>query len=171
MKKTLCILVVFLTGSFVFAQGYKPDKETENQVNEQVWKPFKKSWEERDAKAFNALHTDDVLRISKWSGIKVGSEYKDQITENYKRKDDTKRTIDFWLEHRIYSKTIGYEVGYLKIVSQRPGEDPRYSYSRFHVVLRKENGVWKIAQDWDTNNVNGNEVTAEEYAKGIPLDL
>lgn len=169
MKKTLVALLI--VGSFSAFSQAERNLAIEQEVNEQLWKPFKIAWEQRNAEAFNDLHTDDVLRVSKWGGVKIGSEYKDRITESYKRTDNRKRTIDFWLEHRYYSGNTGYEVGYLKIVMQEEGKEARYSYSRFHVVLKKINGKWKISQDWDTNNINGVPVTAEDYEKGVQLDL
>ncbi len=170
MKRILLTLMILSYTGIAFSQAER-NLEAEQEVNEQLWGPFKKAWEERNAKAFNDLHTDDVLRISKWSGVRIGNEYKDRIVESYSRPDSRERSIDFWLEHRYYSGETGYEVGYLKIVTKEEGKDPRFSYSRFHVVLKKVDGKWKIAQDWDTNNINGVQVTAEDYAKGTPLDL
>ncbi len=170
MKRILLTIIILSYGSIALSQAER-NPEIEKEVNEQLWGPFKKAWETRNAQDFNDLHTDDVLRVSKWGGVKIGSEYKDRIVESYKKPDNRERTIDFWLEHRYYSGNTGYEVGYLKIVIKEEGKDPRYSYSRFHVVLKKVDGKWKIAQDWDTNNINGVAVTAEDYAKGTPLDL
>ena len=63
------------------------------------------------------------------------------------------------------------EVGYLRVVTEEHGEETRYGYGRLHIVLKKISGQWKIAQDWDTNSVNGAQVTADEFAKGTPLNL
>lgn len=161
----LCICTV------AFSQQYVPDPAIAQEVNEQVWKPFKKSYEGRDWKTFNDLHTDDVLRINTWSGIREGDEYKKRVKNSNQRNTQRKKTIDFWLEHRIYSETTGYEVGYYRVVNEEPGKEPTTSYARFHIVLRKEDGVWKIAQDWDTSTINGEEVTAEDFAKGTPLSF
>jgi len=169
MKKILLMITLFSLGVFAQAQGDK-NPEIENEVNEQLWKHFKKAWEQRNAEAFTRLHTDDVLRVNKW-GIQIGSEYTNRITESYKKPDTRKKTIDFWFEHRYYSGNTGYEVGYLKIVVEEEGKEPRESFSRFHVVLKKIDGQWKIAQDWDTNNINGLEVTEADFAKNPALDL
>ncbi len=158
-------LLFLLTGS------YAQDKaDIAEQVNQQLWKPFKAAFEARNWAAFNALHTADVVRVSSW-GIKVGDDYRESVKTAYSQPDDRKKTIDFWLEHRIYNEEIGYEVGYYKITSQAPGEALKTYYARFHVVLKKEEGQWKIAQDWDTNTVNGNAVNEEDFAKGTPLKL
>ena len=170
MKKLIICLVCILTTIPVLSQKTKDQKKIEKEVNTQLWKPFKHSLENRDAKTYNDLHTDDVLRVNKW-GIRTGKAFKDRNTASYAKKDDRKRTIDFWLEHRIYSGDIGYEVGYYRIKTKSSDGTVKESYARFHIVLKKVHGSWKIAQDWDTGSINGVTVTAADFAKGTPLDL
>ncbi len=170
MKRLSVFLVLIMVGLIVSAQPER-NLAIEAEVDEQLWKPFKKAWEQRDAKAFVALHTADVMRINPSSGIRAGKVYTDRLMKVYEGKSDAKRTIDFWLEHRYYTGDIGYEVGYYEVISKKPGEDERRFYARFHIVLRKEEGRWKIAQDWDTSNINGVPVTKEDFDKGKPLDL
>ena len=153
-----------------FSQSASKDVEIENEVNTQLWEPFKAAFEGRDWKGFNNLHTDDVLRITKW-GIKSGSEYKEHTKNRYQRKDSVSRTIDFWLEHRVYSGDIGYEVGYYKITNTAPNREIKQSYARFHIVLKKINGVWKIAQDWDESSINDIPVSVKDFEKGSVLEF
>ena len=43
------------------------------EINTQVWEPFKVAFDSFDAEAFNSLHTDDVIRISRgyvWNSIR-----------------------------------------------------------------------------------------------------
>ena len=49
------------------------------------------------------------------------------------------------------------------------GEKARENYGRFHCVIKKIDGVWKIAQDWDDDEINGRKVSAEDWAKEAPL--
>lgn len=171
MKKILVLLsVLILIPSLLSAQEQNANAAIEKEVNETVWKPFKKAYDTRDWRLFNSLHTDDMLRVTR-SGIRSGVEYKESTRRSYSRPNAPKRTIEFWLEHRIYNGDIGYEVGYYRITDNRPGEETRYFYSRFHIVLKKIDGQWKIAQDWDTNNINGRPVTEEDFKKGTPLSL
>lgn len=169
MKIIYSLVFVALIGGNVFSQQYTPDPAIEAEVNLQVWKPFKVAYEARDWKSFNNLHTDDMLRVNKWGGIKTGIEYKASVEKSYQRKDSRKRTIDLWFEHRIYSDDFGYEVGYYRVIYDEPGKDQLITHARFHVVLKKINGVWKIAQDWDTNMINGVSITAADFAKGTPV--
>lgn len=171
MKKLSCFLLALILSGLVIAQQYVPDPKIEAEVNEQVWKPFKKSYEDRDWKVFNDLHTDDVLRIHTWGGIQAGKAYKDQIEKSYQRPTRSTKVFDLWFEHRIYSENVGYEVGYYRVIYEEPGKSQIISVGRFHILLRKVEGVWKIAQDWDTSVINGEKVTADDFSKGTPIEF
>ncbi len=163
-KTIITLLFLFITSS-VFAQ-----KDIEKEVNETLWKTFVESWKANDHKVFNSIHTDDVLRVNAWE-IKVGEEYKKSNTANMQKGSGgtAERNIQFWFEHRVYSGNMGYEVGYYKISVKVPNQEEQNYYARFHVVLRKESGQWKIAQDWDTNDINGHKVSEADWAKGKAL--
>lgn len=167
--KIILISSLLLLGLISQAQEYRHVEATEKEVNDQVWKPFKLAYEARDWRAFNELHTEDVLRVSQWGGIKEGAAYKDGIKQSYQKHSNRKKTIDFWFEQRIYSESLGYEVGYYRAISEEPGKEPTVSYAQFHVVLRKANGLWKIAQDWDSAVINGVKLTAQDFGKGTVL--
>ncbi|MEM9920511.1 MAG: nuclear transport factor 2 family protein [Bacteroidota bacterium] len=171
MKPSLALFVLCLLGHLPIYSQIPADPSTEQQVNKQLWKPFKKAYESRDWEAFNALHTDDVLRINRWSGIRQGAAYKESNRKHFQQKTDSQKTIDFRLEHRLYSDDMGYEVGYYRIRTQKEGEETKEHYARFHVRLQKVDGQWQIAQDWDVDNINGRPITAEDFNKGTPLDL
>lgn len=171
MKGAALLLIFLVNSGFVLSQNNSDNKAIEQEVNEQLWKPFKEAFESRDWKKFNDLHTDDVLRVSKWSGIRLGSEYKEANIRSFQKKEAPKRIIDFWFEHRIYGDNIGYEVGYYRIKSELPDKSIKMSYARFHIVMKRIDGKWKIAQDWDINNINGVTVTSEDFAKRTPLKL
>jgi len=139
------------------------------EINLKIWKPFCESYASLDAKTFNALHTDDVIRATPW-GIRVGKEYKNRNIERFQadKEKGTNRTIELWFEHRKTTPEVSYEVGYYKVTYKNDGKK-KYSYGRFHVVIKKINGSWKIAQDWDTDKINGIEVTEKDWLKGSPL--
>lgn len=141
----------------------------EQEVNQQLWQSFKTAFENRDAALFNSLHTEDVMRITP-NGIRVGDQYKDQVRRNYAMKNAPERKIDFWIEHRIYTGNNGYEVGYFRITSKTDNQVNEY-YGRFSVTLRKVDNSWLIAQDWDTDQINGRKITATDFEKGTILNL
>jgi hypothetical protein len=58
--KNLSWLAVFLVMcQLAFAQTGSLQKE----INDQVWKPFIKSFNDRDDDAFKAVHSKDVIRV------------------------------------------------------------------------------------------------------------
>ncbi len=156
MKKIYWPLLCCLFSlQFAFAQS-----ETQL-IDQQVWSPFQKAYREGDAKLYNSLHTDDVLRITA-NGIRKGEEYKSQIEQAFASPNRTARSIEFVFEHRLIEGNIAYEVGYYKVVFT---QSEMVSVGRFHVVLRKEDGRWRIAQDWDTDEVNGHQVTEADFER------
>jgi len=163
-RKPLIVIgvLLFINYSFVFAQ--EKEGGVPEQVNEQLWRPFVKSLEEKDWQTFNSLHTDDVIRITE-SGIIRGKEYKESIRNAYQREDSRERKMDFWFEERHYSENIAYEVGYYRIIYTENGEEVYRSFAQFHVVLRKTEEGWKIAQDFDTSTVNGETLVEEKVLK------
>lgn len=160
--KYIILFVIGLFSTLAVAQEVYWDVEIASEVDKHIWEPFRTSYAAADAETFNSLHTDDIRRISR-SGIQVGDVYRQANIKYFSRLNRDPRTIDFAFEHRIYTGDQGYEIGYYKIKYTPPGEEPRYSYARFHVALRKVDGVWKIAQDWDTDEINGVEITADDF--------
>ncbi len=145
------------------------DSLIHEEINLKIWKPFCESYASLNATTFNDLHSEDVVKVSPW-GIRIGNEYKDQNLERFKanKEKGTNRTIALWFEHRKTTPAISYEVGYYKVTYKNDDKN-KYSYGRFHVVIKKENGTWKIAQDWGIDKINGIEVTEKDWLKGRPL--
>lgn len=161
MKKIGLLVISIFLSTATLAQETKYDFSKE--IDEQLWKSFVKSYNARDGKNHIKIHTEDVLRITK-NGIKKGQAYQDQILESYGRKGQLKREIEFKHEHRIHAPNIAYEVGYFKVTIFRLDKAIEY-YGRFSVVLEKEDGRWKIAQDWDVDEINGVKITKADYEK------
>lgn len=162
MKKLLVLIFLILNMGLVQAQE-KDNSATIQEIDTQVWEAFKKAYAEQDGKLFNSIHSDNVIRITS-RGILRGSEYKERNTANFARTDRPKVLIDFVFESRIHESDIAYEVGYYKVTYfEKEGES--HSYGRFHVVLKKIEGTWKITQDWDAPSINGVRVTEADFEK------
>lgn len=161
------LFLTFCLITFTGTSQNVTDAEEAKLVDEQVWEPFKKAYFERDAEGFNAVHTEDVMRITD-DGFQIGQVYKNaNVQWLEKGKDRPKRRIDFVFEHRIYSEDIAYEVGYYKIST--PSEPYiSSSYARFSVLLKKVEGQWKIAQDWDVDKIGERKVSAEDFNRLLP---
>lgn len=161
MKKLAFIIGCLFISTFTFGQQQKYDFSDE--IDKQLWKSFVNSYNSRDGENHVKIHTKDVLRITK-NGIVKGQDYHNQILERYVQNGQPKREIAFKFEHRIHSPDTAYEIGYFKVSVFRKDKMDEY-YGRFSVVLEKENGRWKIAQDWDIDEINGIKITKEDYEK------
>ncbi len=160
MKKIL--LLLFLSTLTVFAQEDQK-QDFSKEIDEQLWKAFSKAYNARDAEAYIALHTDDILRITK-EGIRKGQAFREGIKKSYSRPNAPKREIAFKFEHRIHTDDTAYEVGYFRVKSFDANGTKEY-FGRFSVLLKKVDGQWKIAQDWDVDNINGIPITEDDYNK------
>lgn len=144
------ILYSFVSGLF----GQKIQEDIDNQI----WIPFTKVWEANDAVAYNFIHSDDVWRINP-GRLLIGEEYK---SSNHNRMNGQKKEsiIEFSFETRTDNGDNAYEVGYYRITNSS-GPKINYYVGRFHVALKKTDGVWKIIQDWDTDKINGIKIAPE----------
>lgn len=163
MKKIFLLIFFTCLGLNLKAQE-STNPETAQQIDAQVWEPFKKAYATKDGELYNSIHSDDVMRVTK-QGILLGEAYKERNRKMFAVKGRPRRTIDFVFEHRIHSEEVAYEVGYYKLDYYKEDKVDKTYYGRFHVVLKKIDGVWKISQDWDTSNINGLEVTAKDFEK------
>ena len=90
---------------------------------------------------------------------------KSSILKWFGNDNRSKRTIDFSFDQRFNKGDTAYEVGYYKVSMHKDGEVDRVFLGRFHVVLKKIDGEWKITQDWDSDKINGKEITAADFGK------
>ncbi len=146
-----------------YATGQSADSTVLKELDAQIWYPFIKYYSNLDAENFNKLHTADVLRGGP-RGISLGEAYFKSNLENSERskKAGIQRSIAFRFEHRVTSGTIAYEVGYYRVVLTADGTEYVY-FGRFDVVSKKVDGVWKIAQDWDVDNINGKKLEEADF--------
>ncbi|GAB5526644.1 MAG: hypothetical protein Roseis2KO_45160 [Roseivirga sp.] len=134
-------------------------------IDQQVWKPFHAAFEARDAEALNALYAHEVLRVTP-AGVDTQSLFKQQNIESYGQANanGTETSLDFWFDSRQTTDDTSYEVGFFKITSQTNGVSSTF-YGQFHIVIKKIDSVWKITQDWDSPNINGRAITAEDFKR------
>lgn len=168
MKKLFLPFIVISTG-MVYGQT------CQTEINDQVWKPFTQALLDRDAAAFIAVHSRDVVRVERNSNRIIGhEEYKKGMEASWPARKATneanqiKRTFELRFSERICNGELAYEVGYFKNESINPSGEKRSSYGKFHVTLRKENGTWKILVDSDSNL--GGTITEEMFQNAKPLE-
>ena len=165
MKTISWICLILLFADPTFSQTGSLQKE----INEQVWKPFIKAFNNNDNEAFSAVHSKEMVRVSQDDNQIIGfAEYFKKVPDSVKAKwKDWKRNIELRFLQRIASADKAFEVGYYKSSSTNAvtGEK-RTGYGKFHVLLRKENGAWKILMDADANEKTNETV----FMTGKPME-
>lgn len=160
----ICISFLFLSSACICQAD-----SLQQQINTQVWKPFIFAFDTRDDDGFQAVHSKEVIRVSQDDKHIFGyEEYFRKIPDSEKsRRGNWKRSIELRFIERIASNGKAFEVGYYKSTSTNAitGEK-RTGYGKFHVLLRKEKGVWKILMDADANNKTSEEI----FLTGIPIE-
>ena len=157
MKKILVAVFTCITCA-IFAQ------DARQEINEQVWKPFIKAFNERDTKAFMEVHSKDLVRSSRDSKEVLNWEqYFRQMAQGDERGKaaQAKRLLELRFTERLASKDQAVEVGIYKTTNIRPDGIAKSFYGRFHVVLRKEEGKWKILVDTDSSE--GNSISEKDF--------
>jgi ketosteroid isomerase-like protein len=149
-------------------------QQATKEINEQVWKPFTQAIMSQDVEKFLSVHSKDLVRAERngkrvlnYEQYKTGMEQSWPKWKESNKKDNVQYTFELRFLERISSETQAFEVGYFKNLTITAGEK-RESYGQFHVALRKENGVWKILVDSDSNN--GKTITEEMFLSAKSLE-
>lgn len=140
--------------------SFSQNGDLQKQINEQVWKPFIKAFNNNDNEGFKKVHSRDVIRIIRDDNRVMGyEEYFKPVADSIKENWATwKRNIELRFIQRIASDGKAFEAGYYKTASTNTSTgETRVSYGKFHVLLRTENGQWKILMDQDAKE-DANEV-------------
>lgn len=135
-------------------------------IDQQVWEHFISSYSSFDYQTLNSIHSDDLIRINS-KEIRTAEKYKSQNTNWFKKakKEGYQQSIKFNFEKRIITGNRAFETGYYEIKITKPDGKSSNYYARFHVMLIKESGTWKIIQDWDSSIINGRKITKDDFLK------
>lgn len=127
------------------------------EINTQVWKPFIQTYNAHDTDGFMAVHSKDVVRSPRDSKklLNWDEYYQSQKQgDSHERTAGAKRQLELHFTERIANNSLAVEVGIYKVTVTNKEGTNRAFYGRFHVVLRKENNVWKILVDTDSSEEN-----------------
>lgn len=163
--KILFLLLAVCFSSNLLAQ------DLQKEINEQVWKPFIENFNNRNAKGFLAVHSKDVVRSPRDSKMIFGwDDYLKQQTDGDQRAaaSGRKHSLQLHFTERIADKNLAMDVGIYKTTFTDSQEQSRAGYGRFHVVLRKENGVWKILVDTDSSE--GGTIGEKEFVAARAIE-
>jgi hypothetical protein len=148
------LIALLLVSTSVFAQT------VQSEINEQVWKPFIKGFNENNAGLFMSVHSKDLVRSPRDSKKVLNWEQYNEQTA----KQTGVHSIELRFTERINNSGQAIDVGVYK--TSYPNHPPYYG--RFHVVLRKENGTWKILVDTDSNE--GGKIDEAQFLSAQPME-
>jgi ketosteroid isomerase-like protein len=163
--KQYCLPILICISQVAFNQNIQ------HEINDQVWKPFIKTFNDRDTKGFMSLHSKDAARSPR--DAKVIWNWQEYF-ENQQKGDErekskgSKRELELRFTERIIGNDLAIDVGIYKTTSIRPDGIARSFYGRFHVVLRKENGRWKILVDTDSSE--SGTISEKEFLAAAALE-
>lgn len=144
----------------------------QQEINEQLWKPYLKASSEFDGAAFMAAHSRSLVQASLESKRVLDyDQHEASILPGFARirgEGKITRTTEMRFTARIASGEVAYERGYFKSTTRRANGETRIGYAEFYMVLRKEKGVWKIFVDADSS-LNGT-ITEDLYLAAQPLE-
>lgn len=164
MQHTL--LSISLT--LLFALPLKAQKDSiQRVINKEVWVPFIKAFNEGDTEAFLAVHSRDVSRVldhTIWDYNEYAKHTRDGNVSMKKQKRTQQLELRF--TRRVANGNRAYDVGYYKGTSTGADGKPRSYYGKFTVLLRKEEGAWKILMDQDSPE-DASEAT---FRKAAPME-
>jgi len=164
MRKITITVVLFFYILSVFGQS----SDTEMEINQQVWIPFIKSFGTDNQELFKSVHSKDMVRVVRDQEEIFGYDYYfREIPDSLKKSwGKWEKKIELRFTQRISGDDKAFEVGYYSTTStnSETGEK-RKSIGKFHVLLKKEIGRWKIYLDADTSI----DVTEADFERAMPI--
>ena len=163
MKQIIFVLLIF--------NQSVPAQSIQQEINDQVWKPFISSFNERNTEAFMSIHSKDVVRSPRDSKIVWNWDeyYKNQkIGDDRGKSSGSKRELELRFTERIANADQAVEVGIYKTTSIGTDGTSKSFYGRFHVVLTKENGTWKILVDTDSSEHK--TISEKDFLAASPME-
>ena len=154
----------------VLAASVGASDEVQRQIDRELWIPFLAASNAFDAGGFLAAQSKDMVRVSPDSGEVYGlARYQSEIREGFARARErglVRRSEMRFLE-RTASDELAYETGYFRSEATLPTGEVRVRYTRFEMLLRKENGKWKILVDKDS--ARGDAIDEETFLSAAPM--
>ncbi|HBH47149.1 MAG TPA: hypothetical protein DDX98_00825 [Bacteroidales bacterium] len=154
---TLLIVLVSAKLSAQSAQGFVD-------INNDVHKNFHKAYEALDFELFKSIHSTNLIRVGgDWSQILTFEEYMNDQSQRFRqdKEQNLTPTIELRFFERIHNDSLASERGIYKFTIFTGMENERSFYGKFHVLLAKEKGSWKITMDYDSNE--GQTIGQEDF--------
>jgi len=161
----------WITLLFIFAINIVALAQQQKEIDDQVWKPFIESFNEFDTDKFMSLHSKDIVRSSRDSKqvLNWNQYYQQQKAGDIQSKAaQRKRSLELRFTERIVGPDQAIDVGIYKTTSIDDKGESRSFYGRFHAVLRREKGFWKILVDTDSSE--NHTINESDFNNASPLE-
>lgn len=141
---------------FLFSiNGFGQEEQNElNLINEQVWSQFYEAFATSNYELMYEIHHKDLIRISgNGKSISNKETYIERQKESFEKAKNSgeNREIELRFFERFYNENTASERGIYQLIVNKGKEDEQIYYGQFHVLHKKELGVWQILMDYDTN--------------------
>lgn len=162
MKSKIYIVLICISLAF----NASAQTETEL-INKQVWEVFSEAFATLDYKLFETIHHPSFLRINGNEDIiKSRAEYLGSYENNWQNKDRELK-IEFRFLERIADEYYASERGIYKLTINPGNSNAASYYGKFHVVMKQENGKWKLTMDYDSNEENS--IGEDDFKSASPM--
>lgn len=161
------LFILLLTTVSIASFSQNPQSE----INEQVWKSFIKNFNEGNTAGFMAVHSKDVVRSPRDQKVIWNwEEYNRQqsLGDANDKKENRRRNLELRFTERFANGDLAFHVGIYKTTYIFSDGRTQDYFGRFHVVLRKENGIWKILVD--TDSTEGHMIEEKDFLAATPLE-
>ena len=164
--KKLALTISF----FLFFSGLATGQSLENlkEINK-VWSKFYQAFDDLDHEIMAEIHSKKLIRISGGSRISDYATYINnyKITFDNAKSNKVTNRISLRFFERINNDSIASERGIYKLERTSQEKTQTY-YGKFHVLFSKENGIWKILMDYDSNEANS--IGEKDYTDAYGID-
>lgn len=164
MKTILCICILIFAQLFTNAQT---DSVLQS-INTQVWVKFEEAFKTNNYDLISEIHSERIIRIPADRNLiqnfnEYIPEYKGWFDWNKEGNGNIDVSLRFF--ERIANDSIASERGIYKSHVNKGFENEGIFYGKFHVLLIKEQGIWKILMDYDSNE--GETINEECFNKAF----
>ena len=166
LKKVIAIIVIF-TGIGHLASSQ--DIKNLQAINE-VHQKFKEAFDSLDYELFASIHSEKLIRIPGGKKIIDYDTYVNKQKSNFEKakSENSPRTIYLRFFERVNNDSVASERGIYKFVRNENQHNEKISYGKFHVLLIKEEGDWKILMDYDSSE--GKIINEEDFNKAYDMN-
>ncbi len=143
-----------------------------DQINQDVWQPFYEAYAQNDPRIMANLYRKDGFRISPeaqsvFSYREITDAYRQTFADQSAKGITQQLRLNF--TERTCSENAATERG-IYALTLYPGT-PREAtfYGKFHMLLRKEYGRWKIFMEYEWENEE--PLSEADFEKGTPMEV